>query len=323
MPGHEVILPSEAISTDPEGRSLLRAIKAHEFSMTGGIPVGEREGKVTYSDPISETDPQWSILCPWHDGDCTAWNEIVAGRGYWTRMQRELAELREEVANPGPGVGEETDQEIIDRDLAVAHDIENLETALQWRPRDAKALRDRTPEMIAEERARADLKKAKAKRDLAAATANAAKVAAGLQQAPNWTLRRADGSSDPSTVLCPEHYADTATLNAAITEAGDDTDWTEWSRTPRGRSECVECARIERRIGQGMAPVKQTGNPWDRHPEGDGETQAWQPKTYAPKNYPHYTPPKEDDARDDAFLAFAGAETPDTIEIDGDEDDEE
>lgn len=173
MTGLEVIFPTEAVSNDPEGRSLLRAIQAHEFSMTGGVRVGEREGKLTYSDPIDHHDPKWAIKCPWHEGDCTAWDEIVAGRGKWTRMEDELKAAR---AKYQAGV----DKLSVEKLKKLHEQITNLEWQLDMRPRDAKALRERTPEMIREEKAKAEFTRSQNKRKMADSLLEAQRAIAKL-----------------------------------------------------------------------------------------------------------------------------------------------
>lgn len=113
-------------------QALLRKVKMHEFLMTGGVPIKtnlpEHHGRVVYSPPVTAiTHP----VCPWHGDHCPPWDEIVAGRGYWTRMEHELEGLRNDT----------TDNEAED-------EIDGLVAALELRPRDALALRERTPKQI-------------------------------------------------------------------------------------------------------------------------------------------------------------------------------
>ena len=306
--GNGALLPSET-GIDADGRSMTRRIKMHEFLMTGGIKVGEREGRTTYSDPIKHTDPAWETTCPWHgaqDGDCNAWLEIVAGRGYWSRLSVELAALEAEL--------EDTKREDFD---ALAEQAQTLRNTLALQPRDAKALRDRTPEIIAEERAHSVRAKARRTASLKSATAAAAKIAEGLTHAPNWRVATKNGF----TVYCTDHKP---------TAHEDET----WTRIPAGRSECIECAFD---AAPAKAPVyaaagpKKGGNPWDKmsadaftpvEPRVDYKTGEileddwWNEGPSAPVV-------QEPDSRDEAFAAFAAVGVPDAIEIDGDEDEDD
>ena len=130
----------------------LRRVKMHEFLMSGGIQTGyNAEGKMTYGDPITvATNP----VCPWHGEDCEAWGEIVAGRGYWTKMESDLTELKRLHAD-AVKEGDETTTEVL------SFEVDKLVTALELRPRDALALRSRGAEQIAQERAEHEKAKAR------------------------------------------------------------------------------------------------------------------------------------------------------------------
>lgn len=134
---------------ETEASALLRKIKMHEFLMTGGVMLGYEKGVMRYGPPITvATDP----VCPFHGEDCPAWEEIVAGRGHWTRMETELWEAEAELENLVRGYGEH-DEELADR-------ISALRDSLEFRPRDAKTLRERTPEQLDAERREAKMAKA-------------------------------------------------------------------------------------------------------------------------------------------------------------------
>lgn len=141
----QFLLPGEV---DGDGRSRTRAIKMHEFLMTGGVQTGyDNKGIMTYGPPITvDAGP----VCPWHGEGCMAWTEIVEGRGEWTRLESELADLKADVAENG-GTEEQAKQ------------ITEIADKLAYRPRGAKQLRERTPEEFAAEKAAYDAaRKAKA-----------------------------------------------------------------------------------------------------------------------------------------------------------------
>ena len=293
---------------DPDGRSAKRAIQMHEFLMTGGIKVGEREGIATYSDPIDYHAAEWEYKCPWHGETCTAWTAIVSGNGHWTKLEAELATLKELSAD-------EEDETILE---SISLEIAKLEAKLEMRPRDAKALRDRTPEMIAEERAHSIRAKAKRTADFKAAAANALKVAEGFKHGPNWKLTSAKGRI---SICCDKHKAN------EFPQEGD-----VWTRVPSGKNRCDECAFEE---APAKAPVyaaagpKRGGNPWDKmsadaftppEPRINYETGEVFDRDYFRPMYA--APEPEKDSRDDAVAAFAETGLPDTIEIDGDEGEE-
>lgn len=307
--GNGARLPSET-GVDVDGRTMIRRIKMHEFLMTGGVKVGEREGRTTYSDPIDHQAAEWENKCPWHgeqDGDCDAWLEIVAGRGYWTRLAAELATLQSDFIEDG-GEGN------VDR-------IAELMAVLEMQPRDAKALRERTPEMLAEERAHTLRAKARRTASLKSATAAAAKIAEGLTHAPNWRVATKNGF----TVYCTDHKP---------TAHEDET----WTRIPSGRSQCIECAF---EAAPAKAPVyaaagpKRGGNPWDKM-SADAFTPAEPSINYKTGEIsdgydddgdwwnegPKAPVFQEPDSRDEAIAAFADTSLPDTIEIDGEEGEE-
>jgi len=136
-------------------QALLRKVKMHEFLMTGGVKTGINEyGMVVYSDPITVMT---SPICPWHDKDCPAWDEIVDGRGHWTRIERELGEALADLADAA-----------VDSDEQVALSLyaEKLLEQLELRPRDALALRERTTEQVEAEKAEYQRKRAKGRSDL-------------------------------------------------------------------------------------------------------------------------------------------------------------
>lgn len=291
---------------DPDGRSAKRAIQMHEFLMTGGIKVGEREGIATYSDPIDHHAAEWEYKCPWHGETCTAWTAIVSGNGHWTKLEAELANLRVELEDTGAE----------DFDL-IAQRAQALTDRLEMRPRDAKALRDRTPEMIAEERAHSIRAKAKRTADFKAAAANALKVAEGFKHGPNW---KGVNTKGVVTLYCDAHRPRVP------------SETTTWTRVPSGKNRCDECAFEE---APAKAPVyaaagpKRGGNPWDKmsadaftspEPRINYETGEVFDRDYFRPMYE--APEPEKDSRDDAVAAFADAGLPDTIEIDGDEGEE-
>jgi hypothetical protein len=128
---------------DEEGRTMVRRIRMHEFLMDGGVVTGrDKHGHVTYSGPITVVEYP---VCPWHGEGCEAWTEIAEGRGEWTRLEAELAELQAESENLAAGFGE--------RDEMLADRIAALEAKLEMRPRSVRQLRERTDEEIAAERA--------------------------------------------------------------------------------------------------------------------------------------------------------------------------
>jgi len=268
---------------DPDGRSAKRAIQMHEFLMSGGIKVGEREGIATYSEPVDHTDSKWANLCPWHGDNCTAWNAIVSGNGYWTAMEAEIAALE------ALGAAE---------NAAELNRLNELKVKLEMRPRDAKALRDRTPEMVAEERAHSIRAKAKRTAEFKAAAANALKIAESFKHGPNWKLTNAKGRV---SIFCDKHKVDTFPQDGDV-----------WTRVPSGKSQCEEC-RFEE--APAKAPVhvnERTGEVFD-HDDWWNDGPQKPVKKFVP----------EKDSRDDAVAAFAGEAVPDTIEIEGDEGDEE
>lgn len=295
---------------DPEGRTPARAVKMHEFLMTGGVKVGEREGKATYSDPIDHHDPQWAKKCPWHgEPICEAWSEIVAGRGYWTAMQDEMDALEKAV--------KDTAAEDFDTSMARLTEVKDK---LAMRPRDAKALRERTPEMIAEERAHLDRNKARAKRDFAAAAAAAKAAAAALISRPLWVQKNSDGVV--VHIYCEAHKPVSETADAS------------WSRIPAARGVCEECefeaAEPKPRV-YAAAGKKSGGNPWDRDASASRFSGSVNTRTgevsddWGGSGYSKYEPaprkPKNALA-DEAMAAFSG-DIPDEIVIEGNEEDED
>ena len=312
------VLPGEI---DGDGRTPRRRIMMHEFLMTGGTQKGYVDGKMAYSGPVSPSDYH---DCPWHGTDCWAWVEIREGRGEWTRMEAELATARTALAV------ESSESQI----KFIEGEISRLKEKLEMRPIDAKALRDRTPEEIA--KAKAASKKSRADFALAVAAASktaglhsrpgAAKIAVGQAHAPKMALRRKDGAVDEATVLCQEHAGH---KNDMAFDAGADTMLSLWHVVPGGRFQCKFCeakapARIEK--------VKKTGNPWDKPSvnTSTGEvTGSWRDDEpmwnhdYADKWSPRPVEPLPEDSRDLAMDAFAGESVPDTIEIDGDEGEED
>lgn len=300
---------------DPEGRTPARAVKMHEFLMTGGVKVGEREGKATYSDPINHHDPKYSRLCPWHgEPICEAWAEIVAGRGYWTAMEDELAGLEGELAGRKL-LGAFNDEELSAR-------ITKLQEQLSMRPRDAKALRERTPEMIAEERAHRDRNKARAKRDFAVAAAAAKAAAAALVSRPLWVQKNSDGVV--VHIYCEVHKPVSETADADAS----------WSRIPAARGVCEECefeaAEPKPRV-YAAAGKKSGGNPWDRDTSASRASGSVNTRTgevsddWGGSGYSKYEPaptkPKNALA-DEAMAAFSG-DIPDEIVIEGNEEDDD
>lgn len=145
--------------------SLVRGVQMHEFLMSGGVKVGnDQYGRVVYSEPITvDKYPE----CPWHEGKCPAWEEIIAGRGHWTRMEAEREALREALTEST------TEEEFFELESRLT----KLEEELSLRPRDAKALRERTPEQIAAEKAEYARKHAKAQTKFSEVADNAKRVA--------------------------------------------------------------------------------------------------------------------------------------------------
>ena len=81
-------LPGETLEA-----ALRRRVMMHEFLAPGGVrQVDKSTGAVTYSAPV---DPATTPQCPWHEGDCTAWREIVEGRGTGTVFSPTIVERRE------------------------------------------------------------------------------------------------------------------------------------------------------------------------------------------------------------------------------------
>lgn len=123
--------------------ALLRRIKMHEFLMSGGVQTSYVDGHMTYSGPIIIAA---TPVCPWHlvmeDGEeCEAWVEIREGRGHWTRLEAELEAAEHEL----DASEDENLEELAARILALTEQ-------LSLRPRDAAALRARTPEQLEAER---------------------------------------------------------------------------------------------------------------------------------------------------------------------------
>lgn len=120
---------------ETEAKGMERRIKMHEFLMSGGVPLKERDkdGNIQYGPPIEIAK---TPFCPFHGDICDAWDEIVAGRGLWTKMELELDGLKQL-------------PESARRDRLIA----DLEAKLADRPRDYKALRERTPEQYEAEKA--------------------------------------------------------------------------------------------------------------------------------------------------------------------------
>jgi len=124
--------------------ALLRRVKMHEFLMTGGVQTSYVDGRMTYSGPVIVAA---TPTCPWHiDTDCEAWIEIREGRGHWTRLEAELAAAEAELDT----IAADDVGELADRILALTEE-------LSTRPRDAAALRSRTPEQLEAERRSAQL----------------------------------------------------------------------------------------------------------------------------------------------------------------------
>lgn len=72
---------------------LKRRVKQHEFLMTGGIHIGiDDQHRAIYTPPI--VDPGLYPECPFHNGPCTAWNEILEGRGTGEPISQTLLEIR-------------------------------------------------------------------------------------------------------------------------------------------------------------------------------------------------------------------------------------
>lgn len=153
-------LSSEAYSAtgntaETPGQVLIRRVKMHEFLMTGGVKTGTDErGNVLYGPPIT-ADAEKFPTCPWHDDAttseidrCDAWQSILAGDGYWSKIETELREARAEydvlISSPHTA-----DVDLMEK----ADEIAELEEELSLRPRDARALRERTPAQFASEQA--------------------------------------------------------------------------------------------------------------------------------------------------------------------------
>jgi len=116
---------------ETEAEALKRQIKMHEFLMSGGVQIGYKEGRMAYSGPVS---PSTHPVCPWHGEGCVPWAEISEGRGEWTRIEAELAEVESYIAAA-------TSAEELE---ALNGAAETLREQLSYRPRDAKKLRERT-----------------------------------------------------------------------------------------------------------------------------------------------------------------------------------
>lgn len=87
---------------ESEDKAIRRRVSMHEFLMTGGVFLGTdpQTKKPIYSDPIDPlTVADEHPECPWHGVDwdgtrCSAWVEILAGRGTGEVVDPTLAELR-------------------------------------------------------------------------------------------------------------------------------------------------------------------------------------------------------------------------------------
>lgn len=224
-----ITLPGET-QTD----AVLRRVKMHEFLMTGGVPLTYNgKGQMIYGDPVTAASHP---VCPWHDRNCEAWTEIVEGRGFWTAMEAQLADLQAELDLTFVG-----DEEIPER-------IDALIAKLEMRPRDAATLRARTTDEVATE-----IKQSKARRAAIAKSQaiSEKKIVAGLQHLPNWQGVSTNGVV---TTLCDNHRRNHRALSDATT----------WSRIPISRSQCDVC---DGEVQFDAAPVKQSfGNPWDKQP---------------------------------------------------------
>jgi hypothetical protein len=84
---------------EDETKALKRRVRMHEFLMTGGIQLTQKP-TVTYSEAIDPaTVAEEFPDCPWHGVDpdgtkCSAWEEIIAGRGTGEVISPTLTELR-------------------------------------------------------------------------------------------------------------------------------------------------------------------------------------------------------------------------------------
>jgi hypothetical protein len=104
------LIPGDKGSFD---KALARRIKMHEFLATGGVVIEIAGGITTYGPAIDITDlaAEYALLnyddeadkitarhlvtCPWHGYPCSAWFEIIEGRGYGATDGPTLRELRE------------------------------------------------------------------------------------------------------------------------------------------------------------------------------------------------------------------------------------
>lgn len=287
-----VLLPGETAAD-----AILRRIKMHEFLMSGGVYQGlDARGCATYGPPLkAEEHP----ICPFHNRECDAWEEIRAGRGHFSRLRTALEAAK------------------IVGDIQA---VESLEKQLEAEPRDARALRERSKEQVEAEISAAKREKQRRRAALAAQAEAAKKIALGLKHVPHFALFREWGDVDPETVLCDEHQD---RKSRAISQAHSDTDIVQWHRIPKSRSYgCVIC-RDEKRFD--AAPVKPLTKPF---PWSTDEDTSWKPKgktvEYSDEDITwsdvKYT--REPDAIDVAIDVLGEVEQEQVIEIEGDEGEE-
>lgn len=113
----------QKLPNETDAQALVRRVKMHEFLMTGGVSLGyDKDGTLQYSAPIVVAD---TPVCPWHEEDCVAWEELKAGRSFWGALEAERDD---------PETTPERKKEI--------------ERKLEERP-DLREIRHRTPEQIA------------------------------------------------------------------------------------------------------------------------------------------------------------------------------
>lgn len=117
------------LPNEDDADAMLRRVKMHEYLMTGGVQLGldKVTSKMIYSDPIETTDlwkPEHTD-CPYHPGqDCTAWELIRSGNGFWTARELEREQLQDRLAEGGGS--------IVDADRAA-----ELDGLLEFRPKRA------------------------------------------------------------------------------------------------------------------------------------------------------------------------------------------
>lgn len=100
-------------------QALHRRVTMHEYLMTGGIRIEGKKGEpVTYGPEITIHDLAKGEFsdCPFHPGEeCSAWAEIRAGDGFWTKMEFELDALENDMESNGDMAGQDRYRELAEQ----------------------------------------------------------------------------------------------------------------------------------------------------------------------------------------------------------------